>query len=361
MLDHSLFIHSFIFVLHGSTEVWIFVHKFYIFVLANASKPVHYAVTYACICWMAHYAKRLFETQFIHRFSNGTMPRFNLFKVVLFILLTISIIFRIVHTIGDLQPSSHISSIILCLLHPALVIFKFTLDWLDLLLLNLVCISWQCEMLFLILGNLSIHILLRNLRPPGTRERRIPKPDGNPMSKLFNYVSCPNYTYEVASWIFFSTMVQSLPGLLFYTTIIWWSIFSFDFHDSRLRSNDHLGSTEASRLQEGIQWLSKGKKGHHSLYSLILAAVFYFTLLSDFIDSFYNYAIRYKINIYFSYHFSSLTNTVDDYVEYLLCLGKTELETTKNIRWSCNPLFFAVASVIECRHCASKIQNVFFR
>ncbi|KAK6048338.1 hypothetical protein COOONC_14157, partial [Cooperia oncophora] len=59
--------------------------------------------------------------------------------------------------------------------------------------------------------NLSIHILLRNLRPPGTRERRIPRPDGNPMSLLFNFVSCPNYTYEALSWLSFTIMVQSLP------------------------------------------------------------------------------------------------------------------------------------------------------
>lgn len=31
-------------------------------------------------CWTFHYAKRLFETQFVHRFSHGTMPLFNLFK-----------------------------------------------------------------------------------------------------------------------------------------------------------------------------------------------------------------------------------------------------------------------------------------
>ena len=61
-------------------------------------------------------------------------------------------------------------------------------------------------------GNLSIHILLRNLRPAGTRERRIPKPDGNPLSLLFNLVSCPNYTYEVLAWTSFTVMTQSLPG-----------------------------------------------------------------------------------------------------------------------------------------------------
>ena len=31
----------------------------------------------------------------------------------------------------------------------------------------------------------------------GTREHKIPYPTSNPMTKLFNFVSCPNYTYEV--------------------------------------------------------------------------------------------------------------------------------------------------------------------
>lgn len=46
-----------------------------------ASRPIHQAVTLALICHSVHYAKRLYETQFVHRFSNGTMPIRNLFKV----------------------------------------------------------------------------------------------------------------------------------------------------------------------------------------------------------------------------------------------------------------------------------------
>lgn len=61
-------------------------------------------------------------------------------------------------------------------------------------------------------GNLSIHLALRNLRPPGSKERKIPFPDGNPMTKLFNAVSCPNYTYEFGSWLAFTTLTQCLPG-----------------------------------------------------------------------------------------------------------------------------------------------------
>jgi very-long-chain enoyl-CoA reductase len=44
----------------------------------TASKCV---TTIALLCHCLHYAKRLYETQFVHRFSNGTMPQRNLFKV----------------------------------------------------------------------------------------------------------------------------------------------------------------------------------------------------------------------------------------------------------------------------------------
>ena len=72
-------------------------------------------------------------------------------------------------------------------------------------------------MLFIIceLGNLSIHVALRNLRPPGTKVRKIPQPTANPMTWLFYYVSCPNYTYEFGAWIGFTIMTQSIPSLLF--------------------------------------------------------------------------------------------------------------------------------------------------
>ena len=66
------------------------------------------------------------------------------------------------------------------------------------------------------LGNLSIHLLLRDLRPPGTTERRIPYPNKtNPFTQLFNFVSCPNYTYEIGSWLGFSLMTQTLTAFLF--------------------------------------------------------------------------------------------------------------------------------------------------
>uniref|UniRef100_T1H1F3 3-oxo-5-alpha-steroid 4-dehydrogenase C-terminal domain-containing protein n=1 Tax=Megaselia scalaris TaxID=36166 RepID=T1H1F3_MEGSC len=76
--------------------------------------------------------------------------------------------------------------------------------------LPIICTSKFCE-----LGNFSIHMTLRNLRPAGSKVRKIPVPDANPLSKLFNFVSCPNYTYEIGAWLCFSLMTKCFPALLF--------------------------------------------------------------------------------------------------------------------------------------------------
>ena len=53
---------------------------------------------------------------------------------------------------------------------------------------------------------------LWTVQSAGSKERKIPFPDGNPMTALFGLVSCPNYTYEFGAWISFSVMTQCLPG-----------------------------------------------------------------------------------------------------------------------------------------------------
>ena len=60
----------------------------------------------------------------------------------------------------------------------------------------------------------------------GSKVRKIPFPTGNPLTCLFNVVSCPNYTYEISAWIAFSIMTQCLPAGIFtlagaYQMTIW--------------------------------------------------------------------------------------------------------------------------------------------
>ncbi|RZB77531.1 very-long-chain enoyl-CoA reductase art-1, partial [Asbolus verrucosus] len=140
---------------------------------------------YAWILWSIHYSKRILETAFVHRFSHGTMPLFNLFKNSSYYWgFALYVAYHVNHPLHTPPPA-----------------------WLFYLGASLFIL---CE-----IGNLSVHILLRNLRPEGTNVRKIPLPDSNPFTLLFNYVSCPNYTYEYGAWVGFGLLTGCLPVFLF--------------------------------------------------------------------------------------------------------------------------------------------------
>lgn len=155
---------------------------------AGASdKPYAQVVHIAAACWSFHYAKRLLETVFVHRFSHATMPIMNIFKnstyywgFAAFVAYFVNHPLYTPPMYGDKQMYGGLALFILS---------EF--------------------------GNLSIHLAFRSLRPPGTKERRIPKAGSNPFTWMFNLVSCPNYTYEFWSWIGFTIMTQCLPAGLF--------------------------------------------------------------------------------------------------------------------------------------------------
>ncbi|ENN76812.1 probable very-long-chain enoyl-CoA reductase art-1 [Dendroctonus ponderosae] len=142
----------------------------------------------ALVCWSVHYLKRILETIFVHRFSHGTMPLLNLFKNCTYYWgFTLYVAYHTNHPL--FTPP--------CRILQALGLIIFIVSE---------------------LGNLSIHILLRNLRPPGTKVRKIPVPNSNPLTKLYNYVSCPNYTYEFYSWLGFTLLTSCVPAGLFALT-----------------------------------------------------------------------------------------------------------------------------------------------
>ncbi|XP_015188102.1 PREDICTED: very-long-chain enoyl-CoA reductase [Polistes dominula] len=149
------------------------------------STKVDCTVNCAAICWTIHYAKRLLETLFVHRFSHATMPLRNLFKNCSYYwLFAMYVAYHINHPLYT--PPSKLY------FYAGLATFAL------------------CE-----LGNLFIHLALRDLRPPGSTVRKIPVATGNLWTLLFNFVSCPNYTYEIGSWIGFTIMTSCLPAGLF--------------------------------------------------------------------------------------------------------------------------------------------------
>ncbi|XP_019880340.1 probable very-long-chain enoyl-CoA reductase art-1 [Aethina tumida] len=149
------------------------------------SEGLSTAATIALGCWTVHYGKRLLETIFVHRFSHGTMPLRNLFKNCTYYWgFALYVAYHVNHPLFTPPP----------------VIFQ-------LLGLGIFAVSE--------LGNLSIHLLLRDLRPPGTTVRKIPMPNSNPLTSLFNFVSCPNYTYEFGAWLGFTLLTSCLPAAMF--------------------------------------------------------------------------------------------------------------------------------------------------
>lgn len=96
---------------------------------------------------MAHFIKRELETLFIHRFSNDTMPFYRVFiNSSHYWLLSGFLMAYGLYTPNYIQPS-----------YP--------------MCLRYVIIGCFCLFEFM---NFSCHIVLRNLRPKGTKKRGIP-------------------------------------------------------------------------------------------------------------------------------------------------------------------------------------------
>ncbi|CEH16871.1 Steroid reductase required for elongation of the very long chain fatty acids [Ceraceosorus bombacis] len=135
-----------------------------------------------------HYLKREYETIFVHRFSNATMPILNLFMNTAYYSFLSGIFLS-----GSINiPANSAAKL------------KGTLRDSDAWLIGCTVAWLAFETL-----NYSTHIALRNLRPAGTRERKIPR------GGLFEYVSCPNYFYEILGWVAISALTLSPAAALF--------------------------------------------------------------------------------------------------------------------------------------------------
>ena len=121
---------------------------------------------------IGHYAKRELETLFVHRFSNDTMPFFNVFKnsAHYWILMGFCSMYFLLHP--EYTPPQWCSEPLHYVFFGMFCIFEF---------MNLMC-----------------HITLRNLRKPGSTER------GIPCSWGFGMVSCANYFWESMCWLTFA-------------------------------------------------------------------------------------------------------------------------------------------------------------
>ncbi len=135
----------------------------------SAPMKASYLQELSCILICAHFLKRELETLFVHRFSASTMPARNIFKNSFhYWVLAGFNIAAWIHAPGS--PTAK---------EP------------NLLLLYVGLLAYTIGEL----GNLNAHLVLRGLRSSGGRERGIPHGVG------FSLVTCPNYMFEVVSWI----------------------------------------------------------------------------------------------------------------------------------------------------------------
>ncbi|KAK2945813.1 putative ATP-binding cassette sub-family C member 5 [Blattamonas nauphoetae] len=143
-------------------------------------KPHSKTQIVACLMWIAHYVKRLLETVFVHTFSHPSVP----IKVL-------------VRNCAYYWGFAALISYIIC--HP-----KYTSPPSFFLLLGVVIFVLSEFM------NLRCHLHLRSLRVNA-------EPGSHPVPTFwpFRLVTCPNYTFEVLSWIGFNLATWTLIGIVF--------------------------------------------------------------------------------------------------------------------------------------------------
>ncbi|KAJ3270980.1 3-oxo-5a-steroid 4- dehydrogenase [Borealophlyctis nickersoniae] len=142
--------------------------------------------TLSLIMIILHFVKREYETLFVHRFSNATMPFRNLPKNCAHYWLVSG--FVLAYPIY--QPG--FNGGVLGGAHSQPFVWSLVGMW-----------------LYAEVSNYLTHVTLRNLRPPGSRVRKIPYGYG------FNWVTCPNYFFETIGWVAVSLLTGSLAAYFF--------------------------------------------------------------------------------------------------------------------------------------------------
>ncbi|XP_022524097.1 very-long-chain enoyl-CoA reductase [Astyanax mexicanus] len=167
------------------------------------SRSPHAVVRLACICHTLHYIKRLVETIFVHRFSQGTLP-------------VQTIMLNCVYYWGFAAWLAYYIN------HPLYTTPMYgKLQIYSALLMFLIC---EC-------GNFSINLSLNRISSNGSKPTQIPNPTNNPFTWLFFFVSCPNYTYEVCAWLSFTVMTQCVPvGVFTFIGFVQMTIWAREKH-----------------------------------------------------------------------------------------------------------------------------------
>ncbi|XP_069638229.1 trans-2,3-enoyl-CoA reductase-like isoform X5 [Haliaeetus albicilla] len=102
-------------------------------------------------------------------------------------------------------------------------------------------------------GNHFINVTLAHQNHSGSKAC-FPSPTYNPFTWLFLLVSCPNYTYEVGSWISFTVMTQTLPvGIFAFLMVIQMSLWAQKKHKLYLKRFYPEGKFHVARAEPSVE------------------------------------------------------------------------------------------------------------
>ncbi|XP_045140001.1 trans-2,3-enoyl-CoA reductase-like [Echinops telfairi] len=159
----------------------------YIYDVKESSKALRHPVVHlACFFHTIHYVRYLLETLFVHKVSGRHTPLNNMMKSCAFYW-------------------GFTSWIAYYINHPWYTPPLFGNRQVIISAINFMI----CEA-----GNHFINVVLAHSNHTGNTAC-FPSPTYNPFTWLFTLVSCPNYTYEIGSWISFTVMTQTLPVGIF--------------------------------------------------------------------------------------------------------------------------------------------------
>jgi very-long-chain enoyl-CoA reductase len=195
----------------------------------------------ALLLWVLHYVKRLLETVYIHKFSHATMPIFNLLKNCSYYW---GFAAAIAYVISD---------------------YKYTPPPLIMKCLGvLIWLVGEC-------CNLICHLHLSTLRK-GPNDTSHPVPT----HFFFTLVVCPNYLFEIVSWLGFNIVCVVFSSFhVFYTS------YSFPIphsghvhghriwvHVRRLCSDATVGVQKAEAVYPRAPRISTSQESYHPVSSL---------------------------------------------------------------------------------------------
>ncbi|KAK6199571.1 3-oxo-5a-steroid 4 dehydrogenase [Scheffersomyces amazonensis] len=150
--------------------------------------------TFAFYFVIGHFLKREYESFFVHKFSNDTMPLFNLFKNSshYWLLSGFNISYFIYGATALTSESTWGKYIFYVNDLPSSLIYLIT-----------------AVFVFAEASNFKTHSILANLRNEDSKRYVIPYGYG------FDLISCPNYTFESLSWLAYAILVGNWSAWLF--------------------------------------------------------------------------------------------------------------------------------------------------